>query len=232
MHDALEQIVSCNHNLQQVHFSAVSCNHNLQQVHFSAVSCNHNLQQSSCTSLVQSQPAAGALFCSLMQSQPAAGALFLWWYQHGIHILHLGEVHDLQKSAPAAGLSAPFLQSHAITTCSRCTLLVVVSARHSHPAPGRSARSAEKCTCCRFDSHCSIFGPAATRHSCDRNFVSATESRWCRSAASRWAWTRRPHTVHALGTGTDQSEAWQVTTRERMVSPGPPRGNRSSDLRR
>jgi hypothetical protein len=104
VHDALEQIVSCNHNLQQVHFSAVSCNHNLQQVHFSAVSCNHNLQQSSCTSLVQSQPAAGALFCSLMQSQPAAGALFLWWYQHGIHILHLGEVHDLQKSAPAAGL--------------------------------------------------------------------------------------------------------------------------------
>ena len=76
VHDALEQIVSCNHNLQQVHFSAVSC--------------NHNLQQSSCTSLVQ--------------SQPAAGALFLWWYQHGIHILHLGEVHDLQKSAPAAGL--------------------------------------------------------------------------------------------------------------------------------
>ena len=50
MHDALEQIVSCNHNLQQVHFPAVSCNHNLQQVHFSAVSCNHNLQQvhSSC----------------------------------------------------------------------------------------------------------------------------------------------------------------------------------------
>ena len=27
--------VSCNHNLQQVHFSAVSCNHNLQQVHSS-----------------------------------------------------------------------------------------------------------------------------------------------------------------------------------------------------
>ena len=92
VHDALEQIVSCNHNLQQVHFSAVSCNHNLQQ------------SSESCTSLVQSQPAAGALFCSLMQSQPAAGALFLWWYQHGIHILHLGEVHDLQKSAPAAGL--------------------------------------------------------------------------------------------------------------------------------
>jgi len=75
VHDALEQIVSCNHNLQQVHFSVVSCNHNLQQVH------------SSCISLVQSQPAAGALFCSLMQSQPAAGALFLCWYQHGIHTL-------------------------------------------------------------------------------------------------------------------------------------------------
>ena len=118
VHDALEQIVSCNHNLQQVHFSAVSCNHNLQQVHSSCV-----------------------------------------------------------------GISTAF------TPCRR------------------SARSAEKCTCYRFDSHCSIFGPAATRHSCDRSFVSATESRWCRSVASRWAWARRPHTVHALVTGADQSEA-------------------------
>ena len=144
------------------------------------------------------------------------GRCTMLWNRLSRAIITCSRCTFLQSRAITTCSRCTFLQSHAITTCSRCTLLVVVSARHSHPAPGRSARSAEKCTCCRFDSHCSIFGPAATRHSCDRNFVSATESRWCRSAASRWAWTRRPHTVHALGTGTDQSEAWQVTTRERM----------------